>query len=131
MKSKDESFELEKIKDVLEEISTMGNLHKEAENRIRNLQERYFQLTKECNVLTEQIKNITKTLEGLNIDNPRLNKEINIINKELYPYEQRLNRTWSPNYENEDWKDALDYLPKKNNSKKNRKTHKPTKTSLI
>ena len=113
LKSKDESFELEKIKDVLEEISTMGNLHKEAENRIRNLQERYFQLTK------------------LNIDNPRLNKEINIINKELYPYEQRLNRTWSPNYENEDWKDALDYLPKKNNSKKNRKTHKPTKTSLI
>jgi chromosome segregation ATPase len=83
----------------------MGNLHKEAENRIRNLQERYFQLTKECNLLTEQIRNITKTLEGINIDNPRLNKEINIIHKELYPYEQRLNKTWNPNYENEDWKD--------------------------
>ena len=131
LKSKDESFELEKIKDVLEEISTMGNLHKEAESRIRNLQERYFQLTKECNGLTEQIKNITKTLEGLNIDNPRLNKEINIINKELYPYEQRLNRTWNPNYENEDWKDVLDYLPKNNKSKNNKKRHKFTKTSLI
>ena len=131
LKSKDESFELEKIKDVLEEISTMGNLHKEAENRIRNLQERYFQLTKECNLLTEQIRNITKTLEGLNIDNPRLNKEINIINKELYPYEQRLNRTWNPNYENEDWKDVLDYLPKNNKSKNNKKRHKFTKTSLI
>ena len=131
LKSKDESFELEKIKDVLEEISTMGNLHKEAENRIRNLQERYFQLTKECNGLTEQIKNITKTLEGLNIDNPRLNKEINIINKELFPYEQRLYRTWNPNYENEDWKDVLDYLPKNNKSKNNKKRHKFTKTSLI
>ena len=130
LKSKDESFELEKIKDVLEEISTMGNLHKEAESRIRNLQERYFQLTKECNGLTEQIKNITKTLEGLNIDNPRLNKEINIINKELYPFEERLNRTWNPSYENEDWKDVLNYLPRNNNKKKLGK-HKPTKTSLI
>jgi chromosome segregation ATPase len=131
LKSKDESFELEKIKDVLEEISTMGNLHKEAESRIRNLQERYFQLTKECNGLTEQIKNITKTLEGLNIDNPRLNKEINIINKELYPFEERLNRTWNASYENEDWKDVLNYLPKKENKKASRKTHKVTKTSLI
>ena len=131
LKSKDESFELEKIKDVLEEISTMGNLHKEAESRIRNLQERYFQLTKECNGLTEQIKNITKTLEGLNIDNPRLNKEINIINKEFYPFEERLNRTWNPSYENEDWKDALNFFPKNNKKKKLRKTHKPTKTSLI
>ena len=34
LKSKDESFEIEKIKDVLEEIATMGNLHKEAEKRI-------------------------------------------------------------------------------------------------
>ena len=91
LKSKDESFEIEKIKDVLEEISTMGNLHKEAESRIGKLQERYTQLTKECNDLTEQIKSITKTLEGLNIDNPRLNKELAIINNELYPYEKRLN----------------------------------------
>ena len=82
LKSKDESFEIEKIKDVLEEIATMGNLQKEAETRLQKLQLRYTQLTKECNGLTEQIRNITKTLEGLNIDNPRLNKEINIINKE-------------------------------------------------
>ena len=91
LKSKDESFEIAKIKDVLEEISTMGTLQKEAESKIRKLQDRYSQLSYECNELTEQIKSITKTLEGLNIDNPRLNKELNLINKELYPYENRLN----------------------------------------
>ena len=88
LKSKDESFEIAKIKDVLEEISTMGTLQKEAESKIRKLQDRYSQLSYECNELTEQIKSITKTLEGLNIDNPRLNKELNLINKELYPYEE-------------------------------------------
>ena len=134
LKSKDESFEIEKIKDVLEEISTMGNLHKEAESRIGKLQERYTQLTKECNDLTEQIKSITKTLEGLNIDNPRLNKELAIINNELYPYEKRLNRTFTQMYENNDWKDIEDYYAikkKKNINNNKKKKHKVTKTSLI
>jgi chromosome segregation ATPase len=134
LKSKDESFEIEKIKDVLEEISTMGNLHKEAESRIGKLQERYTQLTKECNDLTEQIKSITKTLEGLNIDNPRLNKELAIINNELYPYEKRLNRSFTQMYENNDWKDIEDYYlikKKKNNIINKKKKHKVTKTSLI
>ena len=134
LKSKDESFEIEKIKDVLEEISTMGNLHKEAESRIGKLQERYTQLTKECNDLTEQIKSITKTLEGLNIDNPRLNKELAIINNELYPYEERLNRSFTQMYENNDWKDIEDYYlikKKKNNNINKKKKHKVTKTSLI
>jgi chromosome segregation ATPase len=134
LKSKDESFEIEKIKDVLEEISTMGNLHKEAESRIGKLQERYTQLTKECNDLTEQIKSITKTLEGLNIDNPRLNKELAIINNELYPYEKRLNRSFTQMYENNDWKDIEDYYlikKKKNNNINKKKKHKVTKTSLI
>jgi chromosome segregation ATPase len=134
LKSKDESFEIEKIKDVLEEISTMGNLHKEAESRIGKLQERYTQLTKECNDLTEQIKSITKTLEGLNIDNPRLNKELAIINNELYPYEKRLNLSFTQMYENNDWKDIEDYYAikkKKNISNNKKKKHKVTKTSLI
>ena len=134
LKSKDESFEIEKIKDVLEEISTMGNLHKEAESRIGKLQERYTQLTKECNDLTEQIKSITKTLEGLNIDNPRLNKELAIINNELYPYEKRLNRSFTQMYENNDWKDIEDYYlikKKKNKNINKKKKHKVTKTSLI
>ena len=109
LKSKDESFEIIKIKDALEEISTMGTLQKEAENKIRKLQDRYSQLTDECNGLTEQIKSITKTLEGLNIDNPRLNKELNLINKELYPYENRLNRSFTAMYENEEWKDIPQY----------------------
>ncbi len=133
LKSKDESFEIIKIKDALEEISTMGTLQKEAENKIRKLQDRYSQLTDECNGLTEQIKSITKTLEGLNIDNPRLNKELNLINKELYPYENRLNRSFTAMYENEEWEDIPQYnmneiLFKK---KPKNKKHKATKTNFI
>ena len=132
LKSKDESFEIEKIKDVLEEISAVGNLHREAEKRITKLNDRYRELTFECDGLTEQIRNITKTLEGLNIDNPRLNKELAIINKELYPYEQRLNRSFSQMYENEEWKNAeLEYFRiKKGRNRKIRK-NKHTMTSLI
>ena len=134
LKSKDESFEIEKIKDVLEEIATMGNLQKEAETRLQKLQLRYTQLTKECNGLTEQIRNITKTLEGLNIDNPRLNKEINIINKEIFPYEQRLNRSFTAMYENEEWKDVDKIIHEiKGNQKMimRIRKNKHTKTSLI
>ena len=134
LKSKDESFEIEKIKDVLEEIATMGNLQKEAETRLQKLQLRYTQLTKECNGLTEQIRNITKTLEGLNIDNPRLNKEINIINKEIFPYEQRLNRSFTAMYENEEWKDVDKIIHEiKGKQKKimRIRKNKHTKTSLI
>ena len=133
LKSKDESFEIEKIKDVLEEISTMGTLQKEAETRIRKLQDRYSQLSTECNDLTEQIKSITKTLEGLNIDNPRLNKELNLINKELYPYENRLNRSFSATYENEEWKDIPVYNINEilNNKKPSKKKNKGNKTNLI
>lgn len=115
LKSKDESFEVEKIKDVLDEIATMGSLHKEAERRIQKLQDKYTSLAKECNTLTDQIKSITKTLEGLNIDNPKLKKEISIIKKELYPFEQRLNRSFTQGYENEEWKDIEPYIPGKNN----------------
>ena len=133
LKSKDESFEIEKIKDVLEEISTMGTLQKEAESRIRKLQDRYSQLSSECNDLTEQIKNITKTLEGLNIDNPRLNKELSLINEELYPYENRLNRSFSASYENEEWKDIPAYNINDilNNKNPSKKKHKGNKTTFI
>ena len=133
LKSKDESFEIEKIKDVLEEISTMGTLQKEAESRIRKLQDRYSQLSNECNDLTEQIKSITKTLEGLNIDNPRLTKELNLINKELYPYENRLNRSFSASYENEEWKDIPIYNINEilNHKIPKNKKHKGNKTDLI
>ena len=131
LKSKDESFEIEKIKDVLEEIATMGNLHKEAEKRIEKLNIRYSELTQECNSLTEQIKNITKTLEGLNIDNPRLNKELALISKEIYPYESRLNRTFTQMYENEEWKDIQPYSLKNKYSKTKKAKKKHTMTTLI
>ena len=131
LKSKDESFEIEKIKDVLEEIATMGNLHKEAEKRIEKLNIRYSELTQECNSLTEQIKNITKTLEGLNIDNPRLNKELALISKEIYPYESRLNRTFTQMYENEEWKDIQPYSLKNKFSRTKKGKKKHTMTTLI
>ena len=38
----------------------MGTLQKEAESKIRKLQDRYSQLSYECNELTEQIKFIKK-----------------------------------------------------------------------
>lgn len=95
LRSKDESFELEKIKDALEEISAMGTMHKEAEQKINKLQEKHKELNKECDNLTSQIKNITKNLESLNIDNLRLNKELALINKELFPSKKRLNKSFS------------------------------------
>ena len=133
LKSKDESFEIEKIKDVLEEISTMGNLQKDAEARIKKLQNKYSELNNECNDLIDQIKSITRTLEGLNIDNPRLNKELNFINQELYPYEDRLNRSYTAMYENEEWKNIPKYniYDIINKKKPYKKTHKGTKTSVI
>ena len=110
LKSKDESFEIEKIKDVLEEISTFGNVHKQAEAKIKNLQNKYDNLSEECNDICEQIKNITRTLEGLNIDNDKLKKELVNIKKEMSPYENEgVNKSFTDMYENEEWKDIPSY----------------------
>ena len=132
LRSKDESFELEKIKDALEEISTMGNLHKEAEQRINKLQEKFKEMSKECGGLTNQIMTITKNLESLNIDNVRLSKEISIINKELNPSKKRLNRSFSEstNYEGENsiFADTNNEFSMKDISKKK---NKHTKTALV
>lgn len=95
LRSKDESFELEKVKDALEEMATMGTLHKEAEIRINKLQDKFKDLNKECNGLTSQIMHISKNLESLNIDNPKINREIAVINKELYPLKQKLNKSFT------------------------------------
>jgi chromosome segregation ATPase len=133
LRSKDESFEIEKIKDALEEISAMGNLHKEAEAKINKLQDQFKSLNKECNGLTNQIKTITKNLESLNIDNLKLNKEITMINRDLYPSLKRLNKSFteSTNFEDdsifaisntETCEEALKKLKKKN---------RHTKTSII
>ena len=85
LKSKDESFELEKIKEALDGISNMGNLHKEAEMKINKLQAKYYELSKECEELTNSINKITKNLDALNLENDRLAKELEIINKDLKP----------------------------------------------
>jgi outer membrane murein-binding lipoprotein Lpp len=98
LRSKDESFELEKVKFALEEISNMGTLHAEAEQKINSLQSKFSELNKEYNALTEQIAAINRTLENLNIDNARLNKELNNININSIP--QDVNEEISKKEEN-------------------------------
>lgn len=98
LRSKDESFELEKVKFALEEISNMGTLHAEAEQKINSLQSKFSELNKEYNSLTEQISAINRTLENLNIDNARLNKELNNININSIP--QDVNEEISKKEEN-------------------------------
>lgn len=114
LRSKDESFELEKVKDALEEMATMGTLHKEAEIKINKLQDKFKDLNKECNDLTNQIVQITKNLESLNIDNNKLNKELAIINKELNPIRQKFNRSFTETLNEEDTSGVFGYSPEEN-----------------
>lgn len=93
LKSKDESFELEKIKSALEEISSMGNIHKEAEEKIHKLQIKYNELNKECEDLTKNIVKVVKNLDALNLENHKLSKELDIIYKEVNPV--KIKRTGS------------------------------------
>ena len=82
LRSKDESFELEKVKFALEEISNMGNLHSEAENKVNLLQTKFSDLNKEYNFLNNQVAVINKSLESLTFDNTQLNKDLTNINRE-------------------------------------------------
>ena len=88
LRSKDESFEVEKIKDALNEITILkGNIDsKSAESKIKSLQEKNKQLTKECNELADKISKLTINLKALNIDNAKFNEELNTIHDELINY---------------------------------------------
>ena len=79
LRSKDESFELEKVKFVLEEISSTGTLHSEAELKINSLQSKYSELNKDSNYLNEQILLMSNKIESLNFDNVRVNKDLTNI----------------------------------------------------
>lgn len=134
LRSKDESFELEKIKDALEEISTIGNLQKEAENRINQLQTRFKNLNNECTELTNQIKTITKNLVSLNIDNSKLEKELALINKELNPNKIRLNKSFTESINEND--KTFPYLSNNYNNEEvlnsmKMKKNKHTKTTFM
>ena len=63
------------------------------------------------------------------------NSNLNLISKELYPYENRLNRSFTAMYENEEWKDIPVYnineIIHNKNLGKNYKKHKSNKTTLI
>lgn len=106
LKFENENIEIDKIKDVLEEINLLSSLRKQHKKTIVALETQYKALTEETEQITNQIKNVVHTLEGLNIDNPKLNKEITIISQQLNPYMKRLNRSFSQGYVNEDWIDA-------------------------
>ena len=106
LKSLNESFEIEQMKNALEEIATMGNVQKEAEKRLHVLQKKYNELYNECNELTNKMLNVIKTLDGLNIDNLKLNKSIAVIKRDIFYYEERLNHSFSHDIDiNSDWND--------------------------
>ena len=106
LKSLNESFEIEQMKNALEEIATMGNVQKEAEKRLHVLQKKYNELYNECNELTNKMLNVIKTLDGLNIDNLKLNKSIAVIKRDIFHYEERLNHSFSHDIDiNNDWID--------------------------
>lgn len=132
-KAATEQFDFKKINDFLEEISTEDNLRNHRQ-RIKELDNAYYDVVDQYNALVEQISNVVRSLEGLNIDNPRLDKELEIINKEMYTGNKRLNRSFTQMYENPDW-DEIDkdfYIKakaKKNaykNMAKKRAFHKST-----
>lgn len=83
LRSKDESFEVEKIKDALNELSLGGNNNKGVETKIKALQEKYKTLSTECSEIEQKIKRLTNVLKGLNIDNNKFNQELMSINQEL------------------------------------------------
>lgn len=130
LRSKDESFELEKIKDALVEISAMGTIQKEAEEKIGKLQTRLRNLNDECEKLTNQIMTVTKSLQSLNIDNHKLNKELININRELIPGKKRLNKSFSEIMEdNESENDNTKTEGLLNEKKKKKNKH--TKSTLV
>lgn len=91
LRSKDESFEIEKIKDALTELSVLGlggEINKTAENKIISLQEKNKTLTKECKELAEKIDKLTKNLKGLNIDNEKFDLELKTIHDEINAYKE-------------------------------------------
>ena len=50
--------------------------------------------------------NVIKTLDGLNIDNLKLNKSIAVIKRDIFYYEERLNHSFSHDIDiNSDWID--------------------------
>ena len=51
--------------------------------------------------------NVIKTLDGLNIDNLKLNKTIAMIKRDIFQYEERLNNSFSHGIDtNKDWNDV-------------------------
>ncbi len=102
LRSKDESFEIEKVKEVLDEVGAKGLSQKEAEKKITALQNKYKQLNQECVQLNEKINKLTNNLRGLNIENDKFNEELNNINQEINPPEiskKRKNHSFELNKE--------------------------------
>ena len=104
LRSKDESFEIEKVKEVLDEVGAKGLSQKEAEKKITALQNKYKQLNQECVQLNDKINKLIKNLRGLNIENEKFNEELYNINQEINPPEinkKRKNHSFELIKENE------------------------------
>ena len=124
-KAKNEQYEIKKISDFLDEISAEGKIKdgKYKKGKIKELETNYYNIVNQYNTLAEKIMNVVATLDGLNIVNPRLTKELEVINKVLYPCEKRLNRSFTQMYENHDWDDIDEYIDKQK-AVQNRKKYK-------
>ena len=104
LRSKDESFEIEKVKEVLDEVGAKGLSQKEVEKKITALQNKYKQLNQECVQLNDKINKLIKNLRGLNIENEKFNEELYNINQEINPPEinkKRKNHSFELIKENE------------------------------
>lgn len=142
LRSKDESFEIEKIKDALTELSVLGmggEINKTAENKIISLQEKNKTLTKECKELAEKIDKLTKNLKGLNIDNEKFDLELNTIHDEINAYKEigfdegidfggkeekkrKINRSMSFDFDAQKEGNIIDKMKKKMHSRDRGKT---------
>jgi len=114
LRSKDESFELEKVKIALIDMSTTGHQNKEKHRQISSLQTRFAELSKECKSLTSQMITFTQNLEGLNLENSKLNKEIKDISRQLLPGRTNLSHSFSDRINDNLFQDLEDFMPNKN-----------------
>jgi len=128
LKSQDESFEYERIKNTLIEISLIDKIQTEAEEKIKLLYGQHKELSRECEMLTEQIVSATKKLESLNVENVKLNQELHEI-KEI-PLLGKINKSMIE-INNDDMSLGIQNTSCTEKSYHNQKNHQYVKSSLM
>ena len=113
LRKNDENFEIEKIKEILDEFEFVEKNNKEKNNakiKLNKLRNQYKEINAECQELTNKIKKLITNLKGLNICNKTYNDQLNLIEKEINNIRNnKMQRSFS-----------LDEIrnPRKNNEKK-------------